>query len=122
MNNILAKRPIQNLDQYRKTFITQTLRRASRFWPPKNDCLISARVERGFYKCNMCGDVFKKKEIQVDHIIPIIDVKTGFTDYNDFVFNLFCHQDNLQCLCIPCHNGKTSVENERRKINKKKQK
>ena len=70
-----------------------------------------ARVKRGKYKCATCGNLFKVKEINVDHIDPI----GSWVDYNNYIEKLFCGVENLQCLCKECHSTKSSEEREKRK-------
>ena len=63
-----------------------------------------------------------KKDIQVDHDIPVIDPIKGFEDWNIFVERLFCDPENLKLLCKPCHKVKTDEEKRVRAINRKKAK
>lgn len=46
----------------------------------------------------------------MDHIVPIIDPCVGFTDWDEFIENLYCELDNLQVLCWSCHEEKTGEE------------
>jgi hypothetical protein len=80
----------------------------------------SAHVERGKWQCNECKQRFKRKEIHMDHIDPVVPTETGFTDWNDYLTRLF--MGKLQALCIECHQRKSSLENEarRKKRNAKK--
>ncbi len=39
-----------------KSFIISTLRRASIYWKPKNECIKRARVSRGVYQCELCKE------------------------------------------------------------------
>lgn len=99
------------------SFVKSALRSASRRWRPIYETLRKARVERGKYLCNGCGGIVpptlnKKKNIAIDHIIPIIDPKTGFIDWNNFISLLFCEEDNLQVLCKSCHDIKSKRERE----------
>lgn len=50
-------------------------------------------------RCDMCGRLIHSKSI-VDHIIEIDE-----TNYQDESITL--NEDNLQLLCIECHNTKT---------------
>lgn len=101
-----------------KSFIIQVLRRGSYKWKPRTEALKRARISRGVYKCNMCEGEFKRKEMHIDHIKPVIDYK-GFTTWDDYIDRLFCDVDGFQVLCAPCHDNKTSIENEIRKSRKK---
>lgn len=108
-----------------KSFITSTLRGGFRRYPPKYEVLKEAFVDKrvnektkrisAHYKCNSCNKVFPTKEVQVDHLLPIVDPLVGFTSWDDFIANLFCDKNNLQVLCKPCHEIKTKTENSLRK-------
>ena len=70
------------------------------------------------YACAECKAYFPAKDVQVDHINPIVPTG-GFTTWDDLIENLFCEADQMQCLCKPCHKIKTKQENTTRKINAK---
>jgi 5-methylcytosine-specific restriction endonuclease McrA len=82
------------------------------------------KKERGQYQCNKCKCLFKRNELQVDHIIPVIDIKKGFEDFTTYINNMFgtseklelkyCDLSKFQLLCKKCHEEKTKKENERR--------
>lgn len=105
-----------------RTFIVSALRAASRRWPPKYETLQEAYVGQfvnpktkrvsKHYKCAACTEVYPGKEVNVDHIFPVIDPKTGFTSWDDFISRLFCEKENLQVLCTECHNLKTKKEKD----------
>ncbi len=107
-------------DARKKAFIISVLRSGSRRWPPKFQTLNAAKTEKRIniksgrvaqhYQCNVCGLEFTNKDMEVDHIKPIINPKTGFKDWNQFVKNLFCDSDNLQAICKECHKTKTKAE------------
>lgn len=42
----------------------------------------------------------------VDHIKPV----GKFKDWNTYIENLFCEEENLQLLCKECHDKKTKKE------------
>lgn len=108
-----------------KSFITSCLRGGFRRYPPKYEVLKEAFIEKrinektkrlcAHYLCNSCNGVFPTKEVQVDHIKPIVNPKDGFISWDDFIVNLFCPKENLQVLCIECHKIKTTKENDKRK-------
>lgn len=111
----------------RRSFITSVLRGGYRRWPPKHEVLkealvgkeVNQRTKRmsNHYKCNKCKKVFPTKEVQVDHIEPIVNPTVGFVSWDDFINNLYCEVDNLQVLCVTCHKKKTEKENKKRKKN-----
>jgi 5-methylcytosine-specific restriction endonuclease McrA len=116
-----------------KSFITSCLRGGFRRFPPKYETLKDAFVDKrlnektnrvgSHYKCASCNKVFPTKDVQVDHINPIVDPNEGFISWDIFINNLFCEASNLQVLCKPCHKLKTLTENkERKNANSKKTK
>ena len=69
-----------------------------------------ARIAWGEYRCHLCGLIGGPKEFECDHIIPVIDPATGFTDWNDYISRLFVTADGLQFICSKCHREKTHRE------------
>lgn len=68
------------------------------------------------YICQQCEKVFKLREVQVDHIEPKVDPKTGWIDVGTFMLRLNCPPEKLQVLCADtCHKAKTMIENNKRK-------
>lgn len=102
-----------------KSFVTQALRRASYKWPARTEALRQARLRRGIYQCADCEGEFKRKEVHLDHIQPVVSFD-GFGTWDDFILRLFCDVDGFQVLCEPCHSAKTLVENTIRADRKKK--
>lgn len=117
---------MEGLDQWtpgrKHGFIVNTLRWGSRKWPAKFKTLEEAKTEKKinqasgrlaqFYLCNRCKKEFTNKDVEVDHIIPVVDPKVGFVDWNTFIDRMFCERDNYQVLCKPCHKKKTKEENK----------
>ena len=105
------------------SFVKSALRNASMRWGPKNEVKKRARVARGRYLCQgynrephiVTATVYRKKNVFVDHIIPIVDPEEGFTTWDDFIYGLFCEEDRLQVLCKECHDCKSKDEREQRK-------
>lgn len=101
------------------TFVKNQLRGASWKWLPISNVPKKARVKKGWYLCNGCGqfvpttilvDGKRVKNVSVDHIKPIVDPELGFTTWDDFINGLFCEEDNLQLLCKACHDSKSNQE------------
>ena len=105
-----------------KSFIVNALRRATYRWPPRGEALKCSRKERGLYKCASCEEFFKNKEICLDHIVPVVDPKTGFTTWDDYIEKMFPEKEGFQVLCRRCHDVKTGLEDEMRKYYNKKRK
>jgi 5-methylcytosine-specific restriction endonuclease McrA len=108
---------VGNMDYKLKGFIINTLRRASYRWPPRNEALKLAKVDRNQYKCAHCTQIFGRKDVQIDHKIPVVSLQ-GFTSWDDYVSKMFCDLDGFQILCTSCHDSKTLVENQERKANR----
>lgn len=108
-----------------KGFITSVIRGGFRRWPPKFEVLKEAKVGKKVnqasgriaehFKCEGCQESYPAKEVQVDHIDPVVDPKIGFVDWDTFISRLFCSEENLQVLCKGCHLLKTKLEREERK-------
>lgn len=101
------------------SFIRSALRQKSRWWKPISEA--KAKAKRPYkgcnkrqkfeYQCNQCKDWFPDKKINVDHICPAGSLKSA-QDLPDFIERLFCEVDNLQVLCVTCHDKKTKHEKE----------
>lgn len=107
-------------------FIMSVLRSGTRRWPPKWAVLETSKTEKKVnsktgriaqhYKCASCSNEFTSKDIEVDHIKPVVP-ETGFVSWDDVIKNLFCGEDNLQVLCTSCHKKKSKEETKLRKNN-----
>jgi hypothetical protein len=105
-----------------RSFVTSTLRAGSRKWPPKYETLNAAKIEKKInkatgrlaqhYLCAMCEQEYTQKDVQVDHIKPVIDPKKGFVSWDTYIDRMFCEGKNLQVLCKVCHAEKTKLEKE----------
>ena len=102
-----------------RSFIKGNLRRICNKWAPIQEVKKEARVGRGQYLCNGCGDVVPNSIIEdgkrvnnifVDHIRPIVDPSIGWTSWDDVIEGMFSEKDNLQLLCKKCHDIKTEEE------------
>jgi len=109
------------------SFIKSALRNASQRWPPKyetlNNACTGAKINQKtgrmakHYKCNKCKEDFPAKEVEVNHIQPIVPV-SGFDSWDGVIARMFCEADGLEVLCKPCHKEVTKSENEERKTTK----
>lgn len=107
------------------SFIKSALRSATKRWPPKyktlNEACVGVEINKStnrkakHYKCAGCEGHFPLKEVQVDHIVPIIDPKTGFVSWDETINKMFCEKEGLQVLCSACHKEKTIAERATRK-------
>lgn len=104
------------------SFIKSTLRSGSQRWPPKYKALNEAKQGKKLneksgrlaehYNCAACRNDFPAKDIQVDHIHPVIDPHIGFTTWDDVIKRMFCEQKDFQILCRDCHKEKTNSEKQ----------
>lgn len=102
-----------------KKFLIPILRRSWLRWTARQNVIKAARVERGSYQCNICKQVgFKRQQLHIDHISPVVDIEDGFTTLDEYVSRLYVNEDQLQAVCHLCHEIKTSVENKMRNFHK----
>jgi 5-methylcytosine-specific restriction endonuclease McrA len=101
------------------------LRSGSRRWPPRYQTLNNAYVGQRLntktnrvgkhYLCAICQGEFPAKEVQIDHISPVVDPEQGFVSWDVFIERLYCDADNMQTVCKPCHKIKSKKESSGRK-------
>lgn len=107
-----------------RAFITSALRSAFSRYPNKFKALKAAFAGRkknrktgrdaAHYRCAQCRDVFASRDVQVDHIEPVVDKVVGFKDWDTYIDRMFCDEDGLQVLCKKCHLKKTAEERKSR--------
>ncbi len=107
-----------------KAFITSVLRGGYRRYPPKYEVLKEALWGKKLnpktgrqsihYICAKCKKEYPAKEVNVDHIEPVVCPKQGFVSWDEFITRLFCEKRNLQVLCTTCHTEKTNEERKQR--------
>lgn len=104
----------------KNNFIKNTLRRASYRWPGRGEAEKASRVARGLYRCAECHNDFKRADVQLDHIEPVVPIKEdwinedGSPNWNLFIERLFCEKEGYQMLCTVCHDAKTTTEDTMR--------
>jgi hypothetical protein len=80
------------------------------------------KIRRVHYICAICDGRFEdrvgNREVQIDHLEPVINPETGFVDFNTYIDRLFCPTEGLQLLCKSCHSKKSKEENKLRKKKK----
>lgn len=107
-----------------QSFIKSALRTASVRWPPRYETLseafagskinpASGRMAK-HYKCASCKKEFPAKNIEVNHIEPVVPIE-GFTTWDDIIERMFCEKEGLEALCKECHKERTKEENAKRK-------
>ena len=108
------------MDPKLKSWLISTLRRASYRWIPRSEALKAAKIARNQYVCNICKSVRGRKDVTLDHIIPIVLV-TGWDSWDGVMTRLFCSKEEFQVICKkPCHSDKTKKENQERKLHRNK--
>ncbi len=112
------------MDKKLKSFVIATLRRGSYRWPGRYNALKQSKKGRNQYVCVMCPpDVLHgRKDVQLDHIVPVVDPVSGFTTWDDFINRLFVPESGFQVLCKACHDIKTRAEDALRNPDKDKKK
>jgi len=113
-----------------KSFITSVIRGGFRKYPEKYECLNAAKVGKQVnvktgrlaehYKCNHCGGHYPAKDVNADHVLPVVDPAVGFVNWDVYIKRMYVDSSGLQVLCSACHIIKTAAERgERCKIKKK---
>ena len=107
-----------------RAFIISALRAYMKRFPPKWKALKAAMVGKKInkrtgrlaehYLCASCGGFFVARDVQVDHIDPVVSPEEGFQDWWTYFNRLYCEADNLQVLCKQCHREKTNAERKER--------
>lgn len=92
-------------------YVKSALRRTWGRSKQRQSCLRAAKVAYGQYKCEKCNGIFRRKNIEVDHIIAI----GRFNDFNNYIEKLFCATSGLRVLCVGCHKIKTSSDRKKMK-------
>lgn len=100
-------------EKHRFNYVKNALRIATYKWPYFSMAMTRQRLERGLYQCESCKGSFGPKEINRDHIEPVVAV-TGWTNWEEYIKRLFVKSDGIQILCITCHETKTMTENQMR--------
>lgn len=123
------------MNKQQQTFVINALRRASFKWRPRNQAKLAAKVQIGEFstgrpkynwQCTICGELFKAKDTQMDHVDPVVPLE-GFKsgkefDLEEFVERLLCYEKGWQCICKSCHDKKSSGEAGIRATRKRKEK
>ena len=92
-------------------FIKKSLRRGFLKYPSRKAALNKARRPGNKFECCKCHNLFSRRGIQCDHIIPV----GSFDNWDSYIARLFTTVDNLQILCTVCHRKKTNIENANRR-------
>jgi len=101
-----------------QTWAKTALRSKSIIWPGRTEALRRARVNRGLYRCVECQGDFRRHEIQLDHIEPVVSIEHGWQGFDQWIARLFCPPEGFRCLCKNCHESITQIQDEMRKFYK----
>jgi hypothetical protein len=91
-------------------YIKSALRRTWGRSKQRQSALYNAKVAYGQYRCAKCCKIYRRKEIEVDHIIAV----GKFKDFDTYIERLFCDSSKLAVLCKDCHKKKTKIDNKKR--------
>jgi len=92
--------------------LRQAFSRSCLYWAAMH----KVKKDANQYECEGCHKIFKLREVNVDHKVPVIDPEKGWENIQIFASRLFCAQDNLQVLCTDnCHHNKSVKENKTRR-------
>lgn len=101
------------MDKKLIAFVKASLRRTWGRSRQRQQALKQAKVSYGQYKCADCNDVFRRKDIQVDHKVCV----GKFISFDLFIERLFVKPSGLAILCKQCHSIKT--KSDRKKMSNK---
>lgn len=107
-----------------KRFLIPKIRSASYRWGERSKAIKNARVERGRYKCSMCGNKeLKNGEYVLDHTEPVVALDGWDGNWDTYINRMFVKAEGFQVLCkTPCHEIKTSMEVQLRKMRREQKK
>lgn len=95
-----------------KAYVKAALRRTWGRSKQRQAALKAAKVSYGMYRCAECEGVFRRKLIQVDHIVAV----GKFISFDLFIERLFCDaRTGLRVLCITCHKLKSKADRKKMK-------
>lgn len=106
-----------------KQWIIEALRKKSGYWKPAQACKKAARLPDKMVnpatgklcfasKCAACGKACLEKEVQIDHIEPVVDPHEGFVGWDKYIERMYPEVDGFQALCPDCHKEKTDRERD----------
>ena len=106
----------------RSPIVREVLQEVRREVPKFNKDGTRAKRDSVQYKCYVCQEYHPSTEVQVDHIIPVVDPHIGFQNWEIYEKRLFCGKDNLGVICSADHKVKTDNEKAIAKERRRKEK
>ncbi len=69
-------------------------------------------------RCEVCKQPSPEWSSDVDHIDPLIPIGKTMAEMSmdELVNRTWCPEENLQAICLTCHDAKTKIEREARTI------
>jgi 5-methylcytosine-specific restriction endonuclease McrA len=96
-------------------YLVAAARRIWRWSPERREIANACAVGLTKRRCVKCEETKARKEVQIDHIVPVGKQPRSWSEYPGFYERLFCAVSNLQPLCKTCHTAKSNLENKARK-------
>src|SRR5258708_34215430 len=109
------KRKIWKPDGY----IFAALRKIWRWSPERRKALMEAGNDEQGYTCSSDRKPYKREDVAVDHVLPVVDPRKGFQGWDIYIRRLYTSAQDLQVLCKSCHKAKTKEENAQRRLIRK---
>jgi 5-methylcytosine-specific restriction endonuclease McrA len=91
------------------SYVKAALRRTWGRSRQRQSALYNAKIAYGQYRCAKCGNIFRRKDIEVDHI----DAVGKFKNFDTYIERLFCDSNKLAILCKDCHKKKTKLDRKK---------
>lgn len=107
----------ERLKYFRKNFAINSLRRASYRWPGRYNCNNLNKLDRNEYFCSFCGIIGGRKDFQLDHIVPVVNIN-GWDGFDNYIERMFCVEEYFRRLCRECHKDLSKKQNEKRRKSK----
>lgn len=110
------------IDGKLRSKIRSALRKVWLYSPARRAVKDRARVKKGLYQCEKCGQFADK--VDIDHINAVGSTPgsrnaTSEDTWDRMINNMFCDENGMQAICKPCHQ---EITNEQRKSRAKKNK
>lgn len=111
------------MNKWYSKYLLRSLRRIFNWSPERRKARAKAAGTKfNTYYCEQCNELFERSQTHVDHKEPVVEIETGFKDWNTYIERLFCDASNLQVLCISCHKTKSKAESVLRRTARQKRK
>ena len=107
------------LEDTETNLIAMAVRQVFRYSKFYKAAINKARIETNEgsrYRCDICGELFKRCDIEVDHIDPVANLDGTPLLREEIIKRIWT--DKIQILDKGCHHAKSTKENKLRKIAK----